>query len=129
MKDNIKAFLVLNLVIFIVCYLVGAIINKEEWEFNILISGIISLSIDLCLLIESIKVLKYLLNILKGICYVVALLVITTLMFIPTEIPDYLMISVVLSVFFSVYDAIFNNSEYNISKSARHPTSEGENVR
>lgn len=130
MKDNIKVFLVLNLVIFIVCYLVGAIINKAEWEFNLLISGIILLSVDLCLLIESIRVLKSFLNILKCICYIITSLVFITFMFIPIEIHDCFMISIVLSIFFCMYDAIFNsNLEYNTSKSAQHPTDEGENVR
>ena len=110
MNDNIKAFLVLNLVIFIVCYLVGAIINKEEWEFNLLISGIISLSVDLCLLIESIGVLKFLLDIIKGICYMIAFLDIIIFMFIPIEIPDCFTISIVLSIFFCIYDAIFNSN-------------------
>lgn len=110
MNDNIKAFLVLNLVILIVCYLVGAIINKEEWEFNLLISGIISLSVDLCLLIESIGVLKSLLDIIKGICYMIAFLDIIIFMFIPIEIPDCFTISIVLSIFFCIYDAIFNSN-------------------
>lgn len=130
MKDNIKAFIVFNLVIFIICYLIGTVINTAEWEFNLLISGIISLSVDLCLLIESIRVLKSFLNILKCICYMIASLVFITIMFIPIEIPDCFMISIVLSIFFCIYDAIFNsNLEYNTSKSARHSTSEGENVR
>ena len=108
MNSNIKDFLVLNWFIFIVCYLVCAIINTAEWEFNLLISGIITLSVDLCLLIESIEVLKSFLNILKHICYTIASLVFITFMFTPIEIPDYFGISIVLSIFFCIYDAIFN---------------------
>ena len=130
MKDNIKAFLVFNLVIFIICYLVSVIINEAEWGFNLLISGIISLSVDLCLLIESIRVLKSFLNILKRICYMITSLVFITAIFTPIEIPDCFIVSIVLSIFFCIYDTIFNsNLEYNTSKSAQHPTSEGENVR
>lgn len=57
-------------------------------------------------------------------------LVFITAIFTPIEIPDYFMVSIVLSIFFCIYDAIFNsNLEYNTSKSAQHPTSEVENVR
>ena len=108
MSENIKDFLALNRFIFIVCYLVCAIINTAEWEFNLLISGIIKLSVDLCLLIESIGVLKSFLNILKRICYKIAFLVFITFMFTPIEIPDYFGIPIVLSIFFYIYDAIFN---------------------
>ena len=60
----------------------------------------------------------------------IASLVFITIMFIPIEIPNCFMISIVLSIFFCIYNAIFNsNLEYNTSKSAQHPTDEGENVR
>ena len=108
MNNNMKDFLLLNWFIFLVCYLVCAIINTAEWEFNLLISGIIALSVDLCLLIESIGVLKFFLNILKRICYMIAFLVFITFMFTPIEIPDYFGISIGLSIFFYIYDAIFN---------------------
>ena len=108
MSENIKTFLVLNWFIFIVCYLVCAIIDKTEWEFNLFTSGIITLSVDLCLLIESIEILKSFINILKRICYTIASLVFITFMFTPIEIPEYFCISIGLSIFFYIYDVIFN---------------------
>ena len=49
------------------------------------------------------------------------MLIIAWFALVPVELSDYFGIPIVCSLFFLGYDLLFHSSEYNTSKSVRHP--------
>lgn len=131
MKEDIKAILLLDWIIIIVCYIIAIIINNNEYGFNFIASIFIAIVVDLCLLLESIKFLRKIFYYFKLLCYKITIILILFTTLTPADLNDLpnivqviFTVSGVASIFFFVYDLIFNGLEQNTSKSGLHPNAE-----
>lgn len=135
--ENVKCILLLDTVIFCIIYVLGIIFSdRGEFEFPFLIAVISVICFDGYLLIASIKIPKFIVklwNFVGAVAFYSLIIYFICINLIPMELPK--VYGNIARIAFAVIGLHFTNEflneflEYNIPKSARHPTHEGENVR
>ena len=135
--ENVKCILLLDTVIFCIIYVLGIIFSdRGEFGFPFLIAVISVIYFDGYLLITSIKIPKFIVklwNFVGAVAFYSLIIYFICINLIPMELPN--VYGNIACVAFAIIGLHLTNEflneflEYNIPKSAQHPTSEGENVR